>query len=92
MEYLDAKVAAEKKIKIQGMRDHRVDGSAWRNVPKLAYAVTLVGGHEARMMPLLDHDESQSWLVRLVRRQLSARQPDGAHLGRVESGNEVGQN
>lgn len=56
-------MTAEIKVEFSGVRDAEVDGGAGRDVARLAGLLLLVGAEQARVVPLLHHDERDARLV-----------------------------
>ena len=60
---LDALVRAQVEVELGGVRDAHVHGGAGRDVAALAALLLLVRAEEARVVPLLHHDEGDPWFV-----------------------------
>ena len=60
---LDPLVGAEVEVELCRVGDADVHGGAGGDVPALAALLLLVGTEEPRVVTLLDHDESNTWLV-----------------------------
>ena len=60
---LDPLVRAEVEVELCRVGDADVHRGARWNVPALAALLLLVGTEEPRVVTLLDHDESNTWLV-----------------------------
>lgn len=68
--YLYSLMAAEIKVELSGVRDAEVDGGAGGDVAGLARLLLLVGAEQARVVPLLHHDERDARLILRLQLQI----------------------